>query len=125
MVWMHRKSLNGRWMTGTGGTDRPEPEDLGTGGSGLRRDPVRRNLCEALEHHGFAVTRHLVNIPTAFKGVWGKGRPVVGILGEYDALPGLSQEAGCPVKKPEHEAAPAMAAATTCWEPERRPRPAP
>lgn len=63
-------------------------------------------LCEALERHGFAVTRHLVNIPTAFKGVWGKGRPVVGILGEYDALPGLSQEAGCPVKKPEHEGCP-------------------
>lgn len=63
-------------------------------------------LCQALEQHGFTVTRNLVNIPTAFKGVWGKGTPVVGILGEYDALPGLSQEAGCPVKKPEHEGRP-------------------
>lgn len=63
-------------------------------------------LCQALEQHGFTVTRNLVNIPTAFKGVWGKGKPVVGILGEYDALPGLSQEAGCPVKKPEHEGCP-------------------
>lgn len=82
-------------------------------------------LCEALEHHGFAVTRHLVNIPTAFKGVWGKGRPVVGILGEYDALPGLSQEAGCPVKSRNTKAAPAMAAATTCWAPGHWPAPWP
>lgn len=63
-------------------------------------------LCKALEKHGFTVTRNLVDIPTAFKGVWGKGSPVIGILGEYDALPGLSQEAGCPVKKPEHEGYP-------------------
>ncbi len=63
-------------------------------------------LCQALEKHGFTVTRNLVDIPTAFKGVWGKGSPVIGILGEYDALPGLSQEAGCPVKKPEHEGCP-------------------
>lgn len=58
-------------------------------------------LCRALEEEGFAVTRQLDNIPTAFMGVWGSGRPVVGILGEYDALPGLSQKAAtaerCPL----------------------------
>lgn len=59
-------------------------------------------LCKELEKNGFAVTKNLVNIPTAFKGVWGSGSPVMGILGEYDALPGLSQKAGCPVKDPEH-----------------------
>ncbi|MCI6255037.1 MAG: amidohydrolase [Clostridiales bacterium] len=58
-------------------------------------------LCRALEDEGFAVTRGLANIPTAFMGAWGSGRPIVGILGEYDALPGLSQQAAtaerCPV----------------------------
>lgn len=73
-------------------------------------------LCQALETYGFTVTRNLVNIPTAFKGVWGKGKPVVGILGEYDALPGLSQEAGCPVKNRNMRAVRGMAAAITCWE---------
>jgi len=60
-------------------------------------------LCKALEEEGFAVTKKLAGIPTAFKGVWGSGNPVIGILGEYDALPGLSQKAGCPVKTPLHE----------------------
>ena len=57
-------------------------------------------LCEELEKHGFTVTKGLANIPTAFKGVWGSGKPVMGILGEFDALPGLSQKPGCPVKDP-------------------------
>lgn len=65
-----------------------------------------RTLIRALEAEGFAVTRHVANIPTAFKGVWGSGSPVIGILGEYDALPGLSQKAGCPVKCPLKEGAP-------------------
>ncbi|MDY4146779.1 MAG: amidohydrolase, partial [Acidaminococcus fermentans] len=63
---------------------------------GYEEKQSAETLCQALERHGFTVTRNLVNIPTAFKGVWGQGKPVVGILGEYDALPGLSQEAGCP-----------------------------
>lgn len=58
-------------------------------------------LCKALEDEEFEVTRGLANIPTAFMGVWGSGRPIVGILGEYDALPALSQKAAtaekCPV----------------------------
>lgn len=57
-------------------------------------------LCKALEEEGFAVTRGLAQIPTAFKGVWGSGGPVVGFLGEFDALPGLSQQAGCTEKRP-------------------------
>lgn len=63
-------------------------------------------LCEELAKHGFTVTKGLANIPTAFKGVWGSGSPVMGILGEYDALPGLSQKAGCPVKDPLVQDAP-------------------
>ena len=47
-----------------------------------------------LEAEGFRVTRGLAGIPTAVMGEIGEGGPVIAILGEYDALPGLSQEAG-------------------------------
>ena len=63
-------------------------------------------LCETLEKHGFTVTRNVAGIPNAFKAVWGQGSPVIGILGEYDALPGLSQKAGCPVHDHVVEGAP-------------------
>ena len=44
---------------------------------------------------GFEVREGVADIPTAFIGSWGAGAPVVGFLGEFDALPGLSQKAGC------------------------------
>ena len=40
----------------------------------------------------------LVGVPTAFMATYGSGKPVMGFLGEYDALPILSQKAGCAVK---------------------------
>lgn len=43
---------------------------------------------------GFEVEESVAGIPTAFLGKWGSGRPVIGILGEYDALSGLSQAGG-------------------------------
>ncbi|HET8628978.1 MAG TPA: amidohydrolase [Thermomicrobiales bacterium] len=49
---------------------------------------------EALAAEGFAITRNVGGLPTAFMAEWGTGRPVLGILGEYDALPGLSQQSG-------------------------------
>ncbi len=49
-------------------------------------------LCELLEKEGFQVERNLAGIETAFSGTYGHGKPVVGILGEFDALSGLSQE---------------------------------
>ena len=55
---------------------------------------------EVLEREGFAVERAVCGIPTAFSGSFGSGRPRIGILGEYDALSGLSQMAACPEKKP-------------------------
>jgi aminobenzoyl-glutamate utilization protein B len=54
---------------------------------------------------GFQIQDHVAAIPTAFTASWGQGRPVIGILGEYDALPGLSQEA-VPEKKPRVAGAP-------------------
>lgn len=50
--------------------------------------------CELLEKEGFTVERELCGIPTAFSGSFGSGNPRIGILGEFDALSGLSQVAG-------------------------------
>ena len=49
---------------------------------------------EALKNEGFSVETDLCGMPTAFLGRYGSGKPVIGILGEFDALSGLSQEAG-------------------------------
>jgi aminobenzoyl-glutamate utilization protein B len=51
-------------------------------------------LAEELEKAGFAVTRKAGNIETAFVASYGEGHPVVAILGEFDALTGLSQKGG-------------------------------
>ena len=53
-----------------------------------------------LEQQGFRVSPAAADIPTAVIGEAGEGGPVIAILGEYDALPGLSQEAGTAEKKP-------------------------
>lgn len=50
--------------------------------------------CRVLEEHGFFVEKNLGGIETAFKGSWGHGRPVIGFLGEFDALSSLSQKRG-------------------------------
>lgn len=57
-------------------------------------------LCEALKANGFTVEKGLAQIETAFKGTFGSGKPVIGFLGEFDALSGLSQEAGALEKRP-------------------------
>jgi len=46
-----------------------------------------------LRAEGFAVEENYLGLPTAVRGVWGSGHPVIGILGELDALPALSQKA--------------------------------
>src|SRR4051794_28659955 len=53
-----------------------------------------------LEREGFRVPRDLADIPTAVMGEAGEGGPVIAILGEFDALPGLSQEAGVAEHRP-------------------------
>src|SRR5712675_265465 len=53
-----------------------------------------------LRHQGFRITENVANIPTALMGEWGEGGPVIAFLGEYDALPGLSQEAGVAEPRP-------------------------
>ena len=55
------------------------------------------------EERDFNVEMGVGEVPTAFIASWGEGTPIVGFLGEYDALPTLSQEASCAVKKPVEE----------------------
>jgi aminobenzoyl-glutamate utilization protein B len=52
-----------------------------------------RLLADELEKAGFKVERGVAKIPTAITATFGEGKPVIGILGEYDALPELAQEA--------------------------------
>jgi aminobenzoyl-glutamate utilization protein B len=53
-------------------------------------------IAQYLARRGFTVTWPFKMIPTAFKAVRGKGKPVVGVLGEYDALPECGARSGAP-----------------------------
>ncbi len=55
---------------------------------------------KVLKDLGFEVTENVAGMPTAFYGSYGHGKPVIGILGEYDALSGLSQK-GCATAREE------------------------
>jgi len=57
-------------------------------------------LIRELVEEGFTVEKGVSGMPTCFVATWGSGRPVIGILGEYDALPMLSQKALTPVQDP-------------------------
>ena len=50
-------------------------------------------LKDSLAKEGFRIENNVANIPTAFIAEYGEGSPVIGILGEFDALPGLAQSA--------------------------------
>jgi len=56
-------------------------------------------LRNELQKAGFRIQDNIGGMPTAFTAEWGSGKPVIGILGEYDALPGLSQE-NLPERRP-------------------------
>ena len=66
-------------------------------------------LAEKMETAGFRVERGVAGIPTAFIATIGSGKPVIAILGEYDALPGLSQQA-----VPDRQARPGVTAGHGC-----------
>ncbi|SHH97122.1 aminobenzoyl-glutamate utilization protein B [Sporobacter termitidis DSM 10068] len=66
-------------------------------------------LSAFLARKGFSIREHAAKeLPTSFVATWGSGRPVIGFLGEYDALPGCSQAPGAE-KKPLAENAPGHA----------------
>ncbi|MCO4821369.1 MAG: amidohydrolase [Flavobacteriaceae bacterium] len=61
-------------------------------------------LADYAEEQGFTVERGVAEMPTAFVATYGSGRPVISVLGEFDALPGLSQKT-TPDKNPLYEGA--------------------
>lgn len=72
---------------------------------GLQETRSSQLLADALEKAGFSVDVGVGQMPTAFVASWGEGKPVIGILGEYDALPSLSQKVSA-TREPIEEGAP-------------------
>lgn len=66
---------------------------------GYMEDRSSALLADHLEAHGFTVERGVAGIPTAFIATFGSGSPVIGIMGEFDALPGINQDR-VPVRRP-------------------------
>lgn len=60
---------------------------------GYQEEKSSALLQKTLSDEGFTIKKGVANIPTAFTAEYGSGAPVIAIMGEYDALPGLSQEA--------------------------------
>jgi aminobenzoyl-glutamate utilization protein B len=89
---------------------RPELVDLanqvwGFAETALREKRSSKVLADYAEAQGFKVERGVAGLPTAFVASYGSGKPVIAILGEYDALPGISQKAQ-PTKEPVEAGAP-------------------
>ena len=74
--------------------------------TGLHEDRSAAAIEELLQKEGFKIERNVAGMPTAFIATAGSGAPVVAIMAEYDALPGLSQKPGESKKDPEKEGAP-------------------
>jgi aminobenzoyl-glutamate utilization protein B len=73
---------------------------------GLQEYKSSALLAKTLEEEGFRVEMGLAGMPTCFVATYGSGSPQIGILGEYDALPMISQQALVPEKAPLIEGAP-------------------
>ena len=73
---------------------------------GLQEYRSSKLLADTLEKAGFKVERGLADMPTCIVGTYGSGKPVIGILAEYDALPMISQEGRNPKQKPVVAGAP-------------------
>ena len=66
---------------------------------GLQEDRTTDLLTGVLVKEGFKVTRGVAGMPSAFVATYGRGKPVIGVMGELDALPGISNKA-VPYKEP-------------------------
>jgi aminobenzoyl-glutamate utilization protein B len=66
---------------------------------GLEENKSSALLVDKLKSAGFEVKCGISEMPTAFVATFGSGRPVIGVLAEYDALPGMSQKVA-PVREP-------------------------
>jgi aminobenzoyl-glutamate utilization protein B len=70
---------------------------------GLWETKSSKLIADELEKHGFKLKRGVAGMPTAFVAEWGTGKPTIGIQGEFDALPGISQKRNSPHKEPLKE----------------------
>ncbi len=68
----------------------------------LRESQSADRLASELEQHGFTVERGVADMPTAFVASYGSGRPIIGILAEFDALPGVGN-AAVPERAPRED----------------------
>jgi len=73
---------------------------------GLQEFKSSALLVKTLEQEGFHVQTGLAGMPTCFVASYGSGKPVIGMLAEFDALPTLSQKAGVTAREPVVEGAP-------------------
>ena len=73
---------------------------------GLQEFTSSKLLADTLEAAGFTVERGLAGMPTCFVATYGSGKPVIGLLGEFDALPMISQKGRVTKKDPVVEGAP-------------------
>jgi aminobenzoyl-glutamate utilization protein B len=73
---------------------------------GLQEFRSSKLLADTLEQAGFKVERGVAGMPTAFVASYGSGKPVIGLLGEFDALPMLSQKGRVPRQEPVVDGAP-------------------
>jgi amidohydrolase len=62
--------------------------------TGLKEFKASGWLMEYLEKNGFTIERGICDMPTAFRAAYGKGKPVIALLAEYDALPGIGHACG-------------------------------
>jgi aminobenzoyl-glutamate utilization protein B len=59
----------------------------------LKENQSSKTLANYAEAQGFTLQRGVAEMPTAFIASYGSGKPIIGVMGEFDALPGLSQKA--------------------------------
>jgi len=94
------KKIALNWIDGNTGTLTKINQNIWSHAEiGLQEFKSSEELQSLLRTNGFAVQAGVADMPTAFVASYGSGKPVIGILAEFDALPGLSQQA-VPERKP-------------------------
>ena len=88
------KKIALHWIDGNAGTLKKVNQNIWSHAEiGLQEFKSSEELQSLLRANGFAVQAGVADMPTAFVASYGAGKPVIGILAEFDALPGLSQQA--------------------------------
>ncbi|MFN8061409.1 MAG: amidohydrolase [Vicinamibacterales bacterium] len=88
------KAATAAWVDANAETFRRVNKNIWTyAETGLDEQKSSKELRDVLRGNGFAVEEGVAGMPTAFVASFGSGRPTIGILAEFDALPGLSQDA--------------------------------